>query len=963
MDGYKRLRDDQKKGRLKNISLLLPIIELRLDKFGGSQSHLSKVNFHVIFSEEVHADLIERQFLNALWTKYELAPSYAALKKTWKALPTKASIEELGALIISSVPSEERDKFKSPILEGFGNLTFTTDVINEALDKPYFQRKYLFAVGKTEWASIQWNDNSIADKKNVINGVDLVFTAAATAEDCERGQKKLKQACVNHHLIDCSDAHSLSDSREKDRIGNCFTWIKSDTTFAGLRHALLEFDDRVFVGDEPPKLKEIRQNKTQYIGSVIFRKVAGSILEESWFSGQVPLNHGLVAIIGNKGSGKSALADTIGLLGNSHQANAFSFLNERRFRDPKRNKAKQFEASLCWESGPGKFRNLAADVGTEETEFVKYIPQNFLERICNETEQKNETDFDKELKKVIFSHVRPTERLGQDSLDALLAYKTVESYEFIRSLRAELEAINAQIADCEDRLTEGYKQRIENSLKTKLAELEAHEGIKPASVEPPATEASASSETVALFALINTKKEARKVISEEIQRIELQSSQDNRLISLMDKTAGRVGNFRRSFENLRKEIALDLAELGLTFDSLFQLTIDTAPLDKMRAELEASKSAADVRLDRSLSGSLPQQLKAVDAELTELQSRLDAPNQKYQAYLREMEEWNLKQQTITGNEETVGSLIYFKNLLDQLPLVPGHLETLLHTRTGKVHEIFQRISGLANSYRDLYAAVKEFIQNHAVAKDKLQLNFEVSIQDVGFENRFFDQISRGAAGSFLGADEGQKVLQNLLKKYDFNLWDQVDAFTKEIVDHLHFDRRSQEDVPVRVADQLRKDYTVLNVYDYIFSLAYLQPKCTLKLGDKELAQLSPGEKGALLLIFYLLVDKGKIPLVIDQPEENLDNQTMFNLLVPCLRDAKQKRQVIIVTHNPNLAVVADAEQVIHAFLDKAQQNEMTYTTGALENPKINRKVLDVLEGTRPAFTNRAEKYQDETHTD
>jgi hypothetical protein len=167
---------------------------------------------------------------------------------------------------------------------------------DDALDKHYFKGKYLFAVGKTEWANIRWNDNSIADKKNVINSVDLVSTASATAEDCERGTRKLKDECVNHHLLDCSDAHSFSGSQEKDRIGNCFTWIKADTTFAGLKHALLEFEDRVFIGDEHPKLKEVRHNRTQYIKSLTFRKIAGSTLEEKSFGGGVPLNHGLVAI-------------------------------------------------------------------------------------------------------------------------------------------------------------------------------------------------------------------------------------------------------------------------------------------------------------------------------------------------------------------------------------------------------------------------------------------------------------------------------------------------------------------------------------------------------------------------------------------------------------------------------------------------------------------------------------------
>ncbi len=200
------------------------------------------------------------------------------------------------------------------------------------------------------------------------------------------------------------------------------------------------------------------------------------------------------------------------------------------------------------------------------------------------------------------------------------------------------------------------------------------------------------------------------------------------------------------------------------------------------------------------------------------------------------------------------------------------------------------------------------------------------------------------------------VLNTILKKHDFNDWAQVENFLDEVVEHLHEDKRGQEPKRVEVQDQLRKGNVVPTMYDYIFSLSYLSPRYTLKLGTKELAQLSPGEKGALLLIFYLLVDPGHIPLVIDQPEGNLDNQTMFELLVPSLKEAKKNRQVIIVTHNPNLAVVADAEQVIHTLLDKPNQNEMVYTAGALENPAIKAKVVDVLEGTKPAFSNRAQKY-------
>ncbi len=96
--------------------------------------------------------------------------------------------------------------------------------------------------------------------------------------------------------------------------------------------------------------------------------------------------------------------------------------------------------------------------------------------------------------------------------------------------------------------------------------------------------------------------------------------------------------------------------------------------------------------------------------------------------------------------------------------------------------------------------------------------------------------------------------------------------------------------------------------------------------------------------------------MIDQPEENLDNQTVFRTLVPCLKDAKSRRQIVIITHNPNLAVVCDAEQIICADIRKDQSYEVRYTCGSIEDPLINKKIVDILEGTRPAFDKRDAKY-------
>ena len=64
----------------------------------------------------------------------------------------------------------------------------------------------------------------------------------------------------------------------------------------------------------------------------------------------------------------------------------------------------------------------------------------------------------------------------------------------------------------------------------------------------------------------------------------------------------------------------------------------------------------------------------------------------------------------------------------------------------------------------------------------------------------------------------------------------------------------------------------------------------------------------------------------------------------------------MVTHNPNLAVVADAEQIIYTSIDKKNGNEFKIESGSIENPAMNMHVVNVLEGTMPAFANRESKY-------
>ncbi len=184
----------------------------------------------------------------------------------------------------------------------------------------------------------------------------------------------------------------------------------------------------------------------------------------------------------------------------------------------------------------------------------------------------------------------------------------------------------------------------------------------------------------------------------------------------------------------------------------------------------------------------------------------------------------------------------------------------------------------------------------------------------------------------------------------------VDLFLNDIFQSLKSYQRKDELIEVRILDQLKSD-SLKDFYDFLFELDYMEPRYALKLDGKELPKLSPGERGIMLLIFYLLIDNDDCPLVIDQPEENLDNQSVFELLVPCVTEAKNKRQIFIVTHNPNLAVVCDADQIIYSQIDKSNGNRVSYKSGSIENEDINELIVRVLEGTWPAFRKRGSMYQ------
>lgn len=123
---------------------------------------------------------------------------------------------------------------------------------------------------------------------------------------------------------------------------------------------------------------------------------------------------------------------------------------------------------------------------------------------------------------------------------------------------------------------------------------------------------------------------------------------------------------------------------------------------------------------------------------------------------------------------------------------------------------------------------------------------------------------------------------------------------------------------------------------------------------KDIKKLSPGQRCSAVLPIILLT--GTNPIIIDQPEDNLDNRLIRQVIVNVLDNIKLKRQVIIATHNANLPVLGDAEKVI-ALRSIDDNNSKVEAQGSLDNEDIVKNITEIMEGGREAFQYRQTIYQ------
>jgi ABC-type lipoprotein export system ATPase subunit len=271
-----------------------------------------------------------------------------------------------------------------------------------------------------------------------------------------------------------------------------------------------------------------------------------------------------------------------------------------------------------------------------------------------------------------------------------------------------------------------------------------------------------------------------------------------------------------------------------------------------------------------------------------------------------------------------------------------------------------------------FSALTEVKEHYTADQQSL---VEEILQDIGIygEVTFDRQAFYAAAlrcmngGKFRASREGETQTDKLAAFFNVHtVEDYIRLVSNENIIKVPDDKQNMTEISLNSLLWKQEYFNSAGPHELLAHLfspnkisAYLGVKAQFTYKGKTVEKLSAGQRGTFYVCLKLATDPFGSPFVFDQPEDDLDNDFIMHHLVPLFRKIKQYRQVIIVTHNANLVVNCDAEQVLVA----SNNNEViTYRCGALEAGEFShgntmrQAICNVLEGGHLAFEQRERKY-------
>ena len=425
-----------------------------------------------------------------------------------------------------------------------------------------------------------------------------------------------------------------------------------------------------------------------------------------------------------------------------------------------------------------------------------------------------------------------------------------------------------------------------------------------------------------------------------------QSQQYSEMMNSVSKIRNTIDAFNKDQESIKKlqsAVVTNIEEIKIEYESTLKILRSQEVVDDLKnIMLNPHQLSVDVRT----------QLDAVSQKVVDyISSALDELN-KLDAVLAPLSN---KSKQASMLKEKMNQLAEEQSKLVRIKSEGVVLKTLKERETENLAEIIKNYATIESLYIDCANDLKQFSD----VSDELDISIQVRFNDSVFNSQI----------------ESNRANKPSLKRLFIGMVNSEDAFEYkyERSSHIKNQRKfltailngslklNQYGNAKQLAEALFEDNYYLN-----FVISYQQDT---------LDAMSPGKKNLVVLKLLIELNNSEYPILIDQPEDDLDNRSIYDDLVQFILKKKGKRQMILVTHNPNVVVGTDSENTIVAN-QTGQANERTnkrykfeYRNGPIEDSYNNSKVegilyqkgikehiCDILEGGEKAFKEREARY-------
>ncbi len=923
---YERVLEYKAAGRLPSVGLIFPNVELRLDV---ATARGGFVNLHLFVSPE-GPDHISR-FLSRL--------HFLVQQDRFDC--TRAELIRLGKTLKPTI-TDDRAALKHGAKQYKVSFTQLREVFTESA---WAQENILVAVagGADDGTSGVREAADQTLRQEIESFAHVIFASSQAQREFWLGKRNLNPEQMRTRyggLKPClhgSDAHRVEDVATP--FGDRFSWVKGGLEFDSLRQACIDPRSRAFVGPEPPP----SSTPSQVISSV-------NVSDAPWMeTPMILLNPGLVAIIGTRGSGKTALADMIaaGCDSISDDAWAGEEAANSSFLARARPLLGEGRVKITWAAGDLSTRSLDGTDANRPMTYprVRYLSQQFVEDLCSSS---GVTDrLLREIERVIFEAHPHDDRDGALDFAELLDYRA-SRHRLAR--QREAEAVT-QISDSisveleKEKLVPGFAAEV--AKKNKLVAAYTTDRAKLVS----AGSKERAERHVEVAAAANSVRSELRKFSKQKQTFsalqdEVEDLRRNQAPETLRQTQARHSNSGMSDEQW-KAFLLDYSG---SVDADLEGYIKWA--DGKIAELKGSPPLlGDPNKpffpdDVDLSGL---SLATLEAEMTRLEKSVGADKETQRQYsaLSKLivKETAARQTLITKLEDSKGAMDRARALQTERESAYGRAFDALVEEQAVLEKLYRplmaRLGTATGTLKKLSFSVARVVD---VEKWAVQAEEEL--------------IDLRKGGAFRGRGTLLQKANEVLK----SPWE-TGTSADVVAAMAKFLRKYQKDLldhsPMAHSEQREFRAWLKRFAHWLFSTDHIGIQYGIEYDGLDIQKLSPGTRGIVLLLLYLELDDGDgRPLVIDQPEENLDPKSVFEELVGLFVEAKSNRQVIMVTHNANLVINTDADQVIIAEAGPHPHGALppiSYKSGGLENAEIRKAVCDILEGGEGAFQERARR--------